>query len=586
MNVRKKARLSFFTKNLLLSSINIILIGAVLIVASYYTEKRILIDQLHSQVKTVTSEWAEALDAKTVQSAIDEASYDGPVQAKLRDIMDTISRYNPSIAQAYLFEPELVDGTKTSLVAVPTHLVDPLKEGNLNIGDLYEQPQIHADAVEVMLDTKEPVLTNYYDDAYGTWVTILYPIMDDTGKIFAYFGVDTDASSIPNGLHKMLVFGWSLLGGFLVLILAVQYWIVRRTLSPIQALIKGIEEVSEGNLGVSIKTGSDDLGIINEKFNHMVANMNETMLKVQATSDHLADSARHLHSTSEVNKTHNNAINSNIQMIATSVVQQKHSSEESSRSINEMATAIETIAHSSVNAAGDAQDVESKSAEGDVIVRNMAQQMQLITEFVTTTSDTVKLLDQRSQQIGSILGLITGIANQTNLLALNAAIEASRVGEHGKGFAVVAGEVRKLAEQSRGSVDQISGLVHEIQEEIRQTAEAMSSGTQVVAQGMTLAVDTGRLFTDILASSRKVSMQIQEVSTAAQQMSAGTEELSATSDQLNSNIRSTATSADTISEAVEKQKEQMDAIVKSSDELSASAEELNTLIKRFRVKRH
>lgn len=582
---KKKSKLSFFTKNLLLSSINIVLIGSVLIVSSYYTEKKILVDQLHSQIKTVTGQWAEAVDAPTVQAAIEEGSYDGEVQAKLRDIMDTISRYNPSIAQAYVFGTELENGNQTSLVAVPTHLVAPLKEGGLGIGDLYEQPKIHADAVKKMLETKEPVLTKYYNDSYGTWVTILYPIMDDSGKIFSYFAVDTDAGSIPNGLQKLLLFGLSLLGAFLVFILAIQYLIVRRTLSPIRELIKGIEEVSAGNLDVTIKTGRDDLGIINEKFNHMVQNMNSTMLKVQETSNHLADSAKGLFNASEQNNAHADTINANIHLIAASMEHQAVSSEDASRSIDEMANAIETIAHSSVSAASDAQNVESKSAEGDVIVRSMAQQMQLITEFVTSTSATVQLLDQRSQQIGSILGLITGIANQTNLLALNAAIEASRVGEHGKGFAVVAGEVRKLAEQSRGSVDQISGLVHEIQEEIRQTADAMAKGTSVVGQGATLANETGRLFTDILELSRKVSLQIQDVSTAAQQMSAGTEELSATAEELNNNIRSTATNSDEIAESVGQQKQHMEAILQSSNQLSASAEALNTLVQHFRVKR-
>ncbi|MFB9326745.1 methyl-accepting chemotaxis protein [Paenibacillus aurantiacus] len=582
---KKKGKLSFFTKNLLLSSINIVLIGSILIVSSYYTEKKILVDQLHTQIKTVTGQWAEAVDTKTVKAAIAEGSYDGEVQAKLRDIMDTISRYNPSIAQAYVFGSELKDGNQTSLVAVPTHLVEPLKEAGLGIGDLYEQPQIHADAVAEMLKTKEPALTKYYNDDYGTWVTILYPIMDDNGQIFSYFGVDTDASAIPDGLHKLLVFGLSLLGAFLVLILAIQYLIVRRTLSPIRELIKGIEEVSAGNLDVSIKTGTDDLGIINEKFNHMVHNMNTTMLKVQETSNHLADSAKDMLHASEQNNAHADTINTNIHLIAASMEHQAVSSEDASRSIDEMANAIETIAHSSVSAASDAQDVESKSAEGDVLVRNMAQQMQLITDFVTSTSATVQLLDQRSQQIGSILGLITGIANQTNLLALNAAIEASRVGEHGKGFAVVAGEVRKLAEQSRGSVDQISSLVHEIQEEIRLTADAMAKGTSVVGQGATLANETGRLFTDILELSRKVSMQIQDVSTAAQQMSAGTEELSATAEELNNNIRSTATNSDEIAQSVGQQKQHMEAILQSSNQLSGSAEALNTLVKHFRVKR-
>jgi methyl-accepting chemotaxis protein len=200
--MRSKISMSFFTKNLLLSSINIFLIGALLIGASYFTQKNILIDQLHSQIKDVTKMWYEQLDPEQVQQAMQEKSFQGPVQTELRAVMDSVSKYNPTIAQAYVFGTELEGGNQTSLGIVPTPLVEPLESAGLNIGDMYEQAPNIVSMVRNMLNTKAEAFSEIYNDDFGTWTTIAYPIKDATGNIFAYFAVDTDATSITEGsLH-------------------------------------------------------------------------------------------------------------------------------------------------------------------------------------------------------------------------------------------------------------------------------------------------------------------------------------------------------------------------------------------------
>lgn len=78
----------------------------------------------------------------------------------------------------------------------------------------------------------------------------------------------------------------------------------------------------------------------------------------------------------------------------------------------------------------------------------------------------MKTLEHTSQQIHQIVSIVTSIAEQTNLLALNASIESARAGEHGKGFAVVAQEVRKLAEETKKSISNISTFIGDIQKQI------------------------------------------------------------------------------------------------------------------------
>ncbi|MGO4119067.1 methyl-accepting chemotaxis protein, partial [Rhizobium ruizarguesonis] len=109
---------------------------------------------------------------------------------------------------------------------------------------------------------------------------------------------------------------------------------------------------------------------------------------------------------------------------------------------------------------------------GNQSVQTTSSQMNAIHSTMNELAHVVKGLGERSTEIGQIIEVITDIADRTNLLALNAAIEASRAGESGRGFAVVAAEVRKLAEQSQASAEQIALLIQAIQQE---TAKAVST---------------------------------------------------------------------------------------------------------------
>lgn len=577
--------MSFFSKNLLLSFTNIVIIGVALIASSYYFQKTVLVDQLHGQVEQITKKWAEDINPAEVQAAIAEGSYDGATQTKLRAYFDEMQEYYPNIAQAYIFGVELGGDNKrlTSLVAMPTNLREAFQSENVNIGDMYEQPVVVANALKEMLNTDRPTFTTFYSDDFGTWTTIAYPIKDSNGKIFSYFAIDADASAVPAGLNSLLKNGIIILVAFLLLFLIIQYLVVKNTLSPIRHLIKGIDDVSRGNLNVNIPTGKDDLGLVNEKFNTMVRKINDTIVKVQITSQEVNQSAKELYEVSERNSENADSINNNVTQITSNIRSQEQATRDSARAMSEMATVIQTIASSSASVADEAYEMERRSQQGNSVVRQVSEQMNLITESVKNTASAIEVLESRSQEIGDILNIISGISSQTNLLALNASIEAARVGEEGRGFAVVAGEVRKLAEQSEQATSQVGVLIQEIQAGIKQAVRAMEQGTSEVDTGLSVADQTGQLFEDILEAAKKVSNQIQEVSSATEEISAGTEEMTATADDLSSSVSKTANSSEQISSSVDEQKASLITLVDSSTRLNSMSEELQELISHFNV---
>lgn len=178
---------------------------------------------------------------------------------------------------------------------------------------------------------------------------------------------------------------------------------------------------------------------------------------------------------------------------------------------------------------------------------------------------------------------ITGIAEQTNLLALNAAIEAARAGEHGRGFAVVADEVRKLSEQSAESSKEISQLVSMIQSETIKVVQFMEEMTREVDAGIGYVNNAGESFAQIEGSINEVTAQIQGVSSAVNQLAVGAKQVEQSMQFISGVSEETASGVQEVSASTEEQTATMEEISSSAAMLSKMAEELQTMINRFKL---
>lgn len=159
-------------------------------------------------------------------------------------------------------------------------------------------------------------------------------------------------------------------------------------------------------------------------------------------------------------------------------------SQETSSSLNVISAQSENIAAATNQGLNFVADTEEKSNAGRNQLQMQTQLMQVILERVDMLDKSMTNLRISSQKISEIVSLVTGIADQTNLLSLNASIEAARAGEHGKGFAVVAEEVRKLAEETKTAVQNVSHLIHETEDNIVHMTTSVNNVDEQVQQSV------------------------------------------------------------------------------------------------------
>ncbi len=177
---------------------------------------------------------------------------------------------------------------------------------------------------------------------------------------------------------------------------------------------------------------------------------------------------------------------------------------EQSSAVTQVSTTVEELGATATRIAENAENV-AKTAE-----RTLAG-MQEVNTKVDTTAKKILSLGEKSQSIGNITKLIDDIADQTNLLALNAAIEAARAGDAGRGFAVVAQEVRKLAERSSESTEEIRQLIIEIQRETNSTIMGIEDSTKWMGNGLEMVKETAQ-------SAKEISMATQQQKSASDQV--------------------------------------------------------------------
>ena len=237
---------------------------------------------------------------------------------------------------------------------------------------------------------------------------------------------------------------------------------------------------------------------------------------------------------------------------------------EAATAMNEMNATVQEVARNAGSASAASAETKEKAEAGAHVVEKAVRSIEEVHQMSLDLKEDMTQLNEHAQDITRIMGVISDIADQTNLLALNAAIEAARAGEAGRGFAVVADEVRKLAEKTMASTQDVGNAIQAIQESTAKSMTGMDNAVARISEANELASQSGAALQEIVATVEVTADQVNAIATASEEQSAASEEINQSIVQVNDMSRQTA--------------EAMAEAAKAVSELAAQAQGLTDLI--------
>lgn len=568
--------LSLKTKNILFASIVTILVAVIITTINYFMSMNATIDRLTTTSEQTVKAWSKDVHTEDVTKLVNTKNE--AIQSEMVKHFDKLAEYQPQVAQGYLFGVELDNGTDTSVISGPSFLMEDFDKSDLHIGDMYTQPQVIADAIANMKETKKQTISDIYSDDFGTWLTVLKPLFDENGEMFAYYGVDFDATPYLVGETEKIKTTIIILIVLLLIVCFIQYLFMNKMFRPISDMRNSMERIVGGDYSVRLKEGKDELGQLSKQFNSMSSTVGSMLDSIKRTSTTSSLQASQLNTEAETASKSLEELSSNVNVMSKRIHTQNESTSEVLASVQELSRSVDSITNNVMNVSQLSVTTEKHAEAGTESIVLLKNQMDKLKDSSLQSELNVSSLKTRSNEISSIVQLITDIANQTNLLSLNAAIEAARAGEHGKGFAVVADEVRKLAEQSANSAKKITALIQDVQDDTDKAVKSFQTEALLVDDSSKLVVNMGDIFQEILTQTGNVSSSVQEVSASIEEIAAENEEVATIFEHLSTTSSANNNALEDMTKHLQKQFESFDRIVESTRTMNNVVSELEQIV--------
>ena len=343
----------------------------------------------------------------------------------------------------------------------------------------------------------------------------------------------------------------------LLLIVGILVFLSRNILRPVQTFALTMSRAADER-DVSLRadvTGKCEISDMARAFNGMMDEFQALLRQVTDSAASVAAASTELATVTE--------------NTANGVERQRVESDQVATAMNEMASTVQEVARHAEQAAEASNNADGEASEGARVVAQSVTGIKRLAEEVERTAATISELEKESDNIGTVLSVITGIAEQTNLLALNAAIEAARAGEQGRGFAVVADEVRTLAQRSQQSTEEIKTIIDRLQGKAQAAVQAMQGGREQAQVSVEQAEKAGGSLSAIAAAITAIRDMNTQIASAAEEQSAVAEEIN------QSVVR--------ITQVAEESAQGAEETTRTSGELAELAAQMQARVSSFRI---
>lgn len=324
---------------------------------------------------------------------------------------------------------------------------------------------------------------------------------------------------------------------------------IRRPLQHITRLAEQLAKTRDLTLTMP-DFGRNEVGRTATALNHLIATVRALIRESHQHSARLVEASDQLAGAS--------------QAIHAAAVGQSNAASASAAAVEQLTVSVSVMADNAQGVSQQASQTSGEAESGSRMAEQAAGRIEEIANSIAETSRTIDSLNQRSDEIGTIVKVIRDIADQTNLLALNAAIEAARAGETGRGFAVVADEVRKLAERTSEATTEISSRITGVQRDTQQAYQNMQQANQLVQSGVEGTQQVALSLQRIFQSSREAQVKVAEMATSIQEQRVASTEIAQNMEQIaqmNDQTRLTVASATDLAGQLRQQSQELDVSI-------------------------
>ena len=405
------------------------------------------------------------------------------------------------------------------------------------------------------------------------------------GKTYAEFYWPRPGSDIPVEKMGMIIayknWNWAIGSGFyiddieavfwkkvvtnltfaaiIILVMLSIAWILARSITrPLEETVSALKDISEGNGDLTKRlpvAGEDEITRLTRYFNGFVEKVHGVIGQVNTASSSVSGSAERLSAITEEGHRSTELQAKETDQVATAVQQ--------------MSATVHEVAQNAGRAAEGATQADQEAKQGKAQVEKTITAINKLSDQVSGSAQVIQRLHSDSENIGSVLEVIRGVAEQTNLLALNAAIEAARAGEQGRGFAVVADEVRTLAQRTQESTDEIQAMIEKLQSAAQEAVRSMDASMKSTQETIEIAQQAGVSLDSILQAVESIRGMNDMIASAA-------EEQSLVAEEINRNVVNIVDLSQTSAQSIQQ-------VNQSSDELAGQADSLHNLVGQFRI---
>jgi methyl-accepting chemotaxis protein len=441
----------------------------------------------------------------------------------------------------------------------------------------------------VYLDTKEVTFINAKHEGTGLRIYSIIPqeeVKSFSSTISLNMSNRIDAADVDlkDSLSKLFTIQIIIMIILIIVAIFISLFFANYFIHPIKKLSAFLKNVADGDLSSTIDTKSnDEISVLFQSVNQMVTTlkqltekMNDLIMEVEQDSNVLSEQAN---SSSQVTDTISSAMREasvGAEQLASDMVNISSNAESNVMVVTTVSENVEKIAKH-------ANQTKQVAADGHIAVEDMNVKMARIVDQAVESSLIMKELDHKLQTINDITKLIYDISEQTNLLSLNASIEAARAGEHGKGFAVVAHEVKKLAEQSSMSIDQINLLISEIQTDSTRALTNIYDGRKTAVEGAEMSKQVENSFQNISRFIDHLVLEIDEIASSSKSLLTRSQSISSSVDNVVSISEQTSAQVEEVSSTTVEQQQTVQQVKAISDRLKNLTMELRMIIDHFNV---